>query len=336
MAILNHETKHGALDMGEGSSLIAYGGPVAYVPSAMVAINAKALVELDGFDESLRVGEDVDFCWRAQQAMKEGELFELQAMPYCPNIEVGHRVRPTIKSFCKQRFGYGYSAGLLAKKHAQNIAPVRLKPLQGLAAFCLLAATLITRPKQLLSKGFFGKSSAIVGPSLALSGIAIAIRETEAGTQKLTQIGLPNNTARRLSQQHSKTAFGWLANAIASVWAPVILVVFSASKRPLRAIATIAIAALAAMSFDSSRRKSKVPSSELKTQLKPKASPTPGYQPTSSSAPLLQPAWRPVPNKAQRSSLLVFMLDKLAYGAGVWWGCIKNGELKPLMPSFGR
>ena len=40
------------------------GSPVAYVPTAALVVRRSALEALDGFDEALAVGEDVDFVWR--------------------------------------------------------------------------------------------------------------------------------------------------------------------------------------------------------------------------------------------------------------------------------
>lgn len=56
------ELHFGALDMGSRSGLVIPGGPVSYVPSACLMVRRASFG--DGFDESLRVGEDVDLAWR--------------------------------------------------------------------------------------------------------------------------------------------------------------------------------------------------------------------------------------------------------------------------------
>jgi hypothetical protein len=56
------ERRFGPLDMGPRSGLVIPGGPVGYVPSACLLVRRSAFGE--GFDEMLRVGEDVDFVWR--------------------------------------------------------------------------------------------------------------------------------------------------------------------------------------------------------------------------------------------------------------------------------
>jgi len=56
------EESFGPLDMGDRSGLVIARGPVPYVPSACLFVRRAAFG--DGFDETLRVGEDVDFVWR--------------------------------------------------------------------------------------------------------------------------------------------------------------------------------------------------------------------------------------------------------------------------------
>src|SRR5206468_746740 len=52
------------LDMGALPATVIKGGRVSYVPSTALVVRRDALLRVDGFDESLRYGEDVDLCWR--------------------------------------------------------------------------------------------------------------------------------------------------------------------------------------------------------------------------------------------------------------------------------
>ena len=109
------EHHFGPLDLGPRSSLVVPGGAVGYVPSACIMIRRDAYG--DGFDESLRVGEDVDFVWRRHD---RGWLVRYDA-----SVEVAHPTRPTLVGWWQQRQRYGSSSAVLAQRHAQRLAPVR-------------------------------------------------------------------------------------------------------------------------------------------------------------------------------------------------------------------
>jgi mycofactocin system glycosyltransferase len=80
-----------------------------YVPSCNLLIRKNLFLELGGFKEELFVGEDVDLCWRMQDA---GHLLEFR-----PVGTVFHKHRNRIKPFCLRRFDYGTSEPLLQKLH---------------------------------------------------------------------------------------------------------------------------------------------------------------------------------------------------------------------------
>ena len=53
------------LDLGPDEAVVRPGSTVPFVPSAALAARAEVVRALGGFDEDLRVGEDVDLVWRA-------------------------------------------------------------------------------------------------------------------------------------------------------------------------------------------------------------------------------------------------------------------------------
>ncbi|MHB1090011.1 MAG: glycosyltransferase, partial [Ilumatobacteraceae bacterium] len=59
-----YEHVHSPLDLGPNQARIAPGTRVSYVPSALWLCRTEAIRAVFGFDESLRVGEDVDALWR--------------------------------------------------------------------------------------------------------------------------------------------------------------------------------------------------------------------------------------------------------------------------------
>jgi mycofactocin system glycosyltransferase len=109
------EHHFGALDMGGRNSLVIPGGPVSYVPSACLMVRRDSFG--DGFDESLRLGEDVDFVWRLHD---QGWLVRFDA-----NAVVSHSARSSWRAWLRQRHHYGESSAVLASRHGTRLAPVR-------------------------------------------------------------------------------------------------------------------------------------------------------------------------------------------------------------------
>jgi len=109
------EYHFGPLDMGTKSSLVVPGATLAYVPSACLMVRRDAYG--DGFDTSLRVGEDVDFVWRLHD---RGWLVRYDA-----TVEVAHPTRSSWREWWQQRSAYGASSAELAKRHGKRLAPLR-------------------------------------------------------------------------------------------------------------------------------------------------------------------------------------------------------------------
>jgi hypothetical protein len=83
-----------------------------------------------GFEESLHLGEDVDFCWR----MRKSGLYAL----YAPAGEVKHKHRNRLKTMLCRRFDYGTSEAVLHKLHPDKTKAVhmRLLPAVVFAGLC--------------------------------------------------------------------------------------------------------------------------------------------------------------------------------------------------------
>jgi len=80
-----------------------------YVPSCNLLVKKDLFLKIDGFKEELVVGEDVDLCWRLQDAGYHVE--------FRPSGKIFHKHRNTIGSFCHRRFEYGTSEPLLQVLH---------------------------------------------------------------------------------------------------------------------------------------------------------------------------------------------------------------------------
>ena len=129
-ALGRFERDSSPLDMGAQPGSVAPRRRVRYVPTAALLFRREALEELGGFDEDLRLGEDVDLAWRAVAAG--------WTIRYEPSVVVSHRNRRSWSALARQRFGYGTSAAALAERHPQALAPLELSP-WGLATWAALA-----------------------------------------------------------------------------------------------------------------------------------------------------------------------------------------------------
>ncbi len=100
-----------------------------YVPSCNLLVKQDLFLEINGFKEELVVGEDVDLCWRLQDA---GHHVEFR-----PNGRIFHKHRNKIAPFCRRRFDYGTSEPLLQSLHKNRKKQLFL-PLSGSVFWCCI------------------------------------------------------------------------------------------------------------------------------------------------------------------------------------------------------
>jgi mycofactocin glycosyltransferase len=129
------EERFSPLDVGDRSALVIPNSAVHFVPSACLMVRRSSFG--DGFDESLRYGEDVDLVWRLHD---QGWLVR-----YVADVAVMHRARDSWRGWWGQRIRYGQSSSELAKRHGTRLAPFR-------ADTC----TLVTWTSALLGKPMVG------------------------------------------------------------------------------------------------------------------------------------------------------------------------------------
>jgi mycofactocin system glycosyltransferase len=115
-----YEAVASPLDLGDSEAIVRPGSPVPYVPTAALVVRRSALEELGGFDESLTVGEDVDFVWRLVAAG--------WTVRYEPRAAVRHPIRSSWPAWMAQRYRYGTSAAPLARRHGWAVAPAVMSP----------------------------------------------------------------------------------------------------------------------------------------------------------------------------------------------------------------
>ncbi|HEY5262804.1 MAG TPA: mycofactocin biosynthesis glycosyltransferase MftF [Acidimicrobiales bacterium] len=109
------ESRFSPLDMGDRGALVVPNSAVHFVPSACLMIRRSSFGE--GFDETLRYGEDVDLVWRLHD---QGWLVR-----YVAEVVVTHRARDSWRGWWGQRLRYGQSSSELAKRHGTRLAPFR-------------------------------------------------------------------------------------------------------------------------------------------------------------------------------------------------------------------
>ncbi|TQJ85317.1 mycofactocin biosynthesis glycosyltransferase MftF [Streptomyces sp. SLBN-31] len=122
-----YEEKRSPLDMGAGEGPVVPVSALSYVPSATIVVRRDAVGT--GFDDHMRVGEDVDLCMRLHEAGWR--------LRYVPTARVGHRHRTDLRGWLAQRAAYGTGAADLALRHPGQVPPLYAAP-WSLAACALL------------------------------------------------------------------------------------------------------------------------------------------------------------------------------------------------------
>ncbi|TFV82819.1 mycofactocin biosynthesis glycosyltransferase MftF, partial [Blastococcus sp. CT_GayMR16] len=102
-----YEAAVSALDMGPWPASVRALSAVSYVPSAALLARRAALG--DGFDQSMRVAEDVDLVWRLTGAGWR--------VRYEPAALVAHQHPARTADWLRRRAFYGTGAALLAARH---------------------------------------------------------------------------------------------------------------------------------------------------------------------------------------------------------------------------
>lgn len=204
-----YENGHSSLDMGPSEAGVVPGTPIAYVPSAAMLVRTSAF---EGFDESLRVAEDVDLCWRTHE--------KGWRIRYDPIATVAHDHRTTMRSVLNRRRFYGTGAAFLAERHGDSVAPVVMSMSMAAAVAALLTHTRI---------------------GLALAAVILL----RVGHRLRTRLGeLPEATRVSAQMTSRATFFGLLqaAGAVCRHYWPVALLLALVSPRFRRIVVEIAVA----------------------------------------------------------------------------------------------
>lgn len=208
-----YEVERSPLDLGPQPGPIRPRTRISYVPAAVLVARVDALRGIRGFDETLRVGEDVDLCWRLVGAghrcwyAGDGAVVE-------------HATRSTWRAWAAQRFAYGTSAAPLDRRHPGAVAPLGVSP-WSIGVWAAVAA-----------------GHPVVGATLAAVTSAALVR-------KLAFVGDPAAVAAIALRGHLG-AGEQLARALVRPWLPLTVLAGLASRRvrPIAATAVVAPPAL--------------------------------------------------------------------------------------------
>jgi mycofactocin system glycosyltransferase len=198
--INEYESFHSPLDLGPDPAVVRPLSRVAYVPSAVLACNTLHLRQLEGFNEELRVGEDVDLVWRAVEAK--------YVVRYAPEIVALHSPRRTVRSMLKQRISYGSSSAALDKQHPRSSSPLRTHLFFFVPVMLLFLGYLISAAISLIPVFFY---------------FALTLRNTGMSLLQRTQI-----TWRGLASTARLTA-----SAIRRVWWPLFAIASLVTTQPI-------------------------------------------------------------------------------------------------------
>lgn len=203
-SIDDYEQHSSSLDLGKDPAVVRPTSRVSYVPSAALACEVQAFRELGGFDESLRVGEDVDFIWRVSECGR--------VCRYAPTLTCTHLSRQSIAQLARQRFSYGSSAAALDVRHPMAATPLRTHLL------------LLLAPLLFLSGYFLWSLPAVVATYLWFSLSLRSTKLTVRDRLRVVSIGLSSTTRLFMT---AVTRTWWPLCALLSVFFSPIALLFA-------------------------------------------------------------------------------------------------------------
>ncbi|MEU6355553.1 mycofactocin biosynthesis glycosyltransferase MftF [Streptomyces sp. NPDC047072] len=208
-----YEDVRSSLDLGRYPAAVRPGTPVSWASTACVVARVDALK--DGFDERMRVGEDVDLCWRL--------IANGRRVRYEPAVEAAHEHRVRLDDWFLRKAVYGTGAGPLARRHPESIAPVVFAPWSAALAMTLLAQRRWSVPV----------AAAVLGVT------------TTRIARKLDGTAHPYRLAVRLTANGTVSALSQTSALLTRHWWPLTAVGSTFSPRVRRAAALAALADIA-------------------------------------------------------------------------------------------
>ncbi|MGW0949197.1 mycofactocin biosynthesis glycosyltransferase MftF [Streptomyces sp. NPDC002623] len=208
-----YESARSSLDLGAHPAAVRPGTPVSWAPTACAVARVEAL--RDGFDERMRVGEDVDLCWRL---IENG-----WRLRYEPAVEAAHEHRVRVHDWFLRKAVYGTGAHPLAERHPEFIAPAVLAPWSTALLLALVAQRRWSLP--------------VAGAVCGITAVRIA--------RKLSGTEDPHRLALRLTAHGTVAALSQASALVTRHWWPLTALGCVASRRVRRVAAVAALTDIA-------------------------------------------------------------------------------------------
>ena len=262
----------GSLDLGGKAARVLPRSQVSYVPTAaLLARRAALLAAARGgrvFDESMRIGEDVDLVWRLHEAGWR--------IRYAPAVQVAHHEPATWPALLARRYRYGKSAAPLALRHPGAVTHLVLHPWSAATVTAVLARR----------------------PAAAVAGFGGSVLATY---RSLHRASVPRQGTVRA-----------MIGAARQTWLGI-------GRYGTQFAAPLLVAVIAAPGGSSARRRW-------------------GRRAAAASLLLGPPltAWTAGPRTLGPARFALGRIaDDIAYGLGVWSGCVSERTTAPLRPAIG-
>ena len=215
--LARYEGASSTLDMGARPSIVRPGARVPYVPGAALVVRRAAAGA--GFDEALRVGEDVDFVWRLAAAGWR--------VRYEPAATMRHQHRVRLRAWFARRKDYGTSAASLELRHPGTVRPLQISAWTALAWLAAAA-------------GHPAAGAALTGASVALLARRLAQVTGEEWPWPAPRTAW--QLAARLAGGGTLAAGRPLGSAISRTWWPAVLPAALAVRRVRYPLAALVLA----------------------------------------------------------------------------------------------
>lgn len=214
--LTRYEEARSSLDLGAEPAQVRPGSPVSWASTTCVLARVDALAEgIGGFDDGMRVGEDVDLCWRL--------VARGLRVRYDPSVTAEHEHRARLGEWFTRKAFYGTGAHPLAVRHPEAIAPVVLAPWSAALIVALLAQRRWSVPA--------------AGALCAVTTVRIA--------RKLDRADHSLKLAARLTANGTVGALSQAGSLLTRHWWPVAAAGCLVSRRVRRAVAVAAVTDIA-------------------------------------------------------------------------------------------
>jgi mycofactocin glycosyltransferase len=207
--LARYEAVRSSLDLGPDPALVVPRSRVAYVPSAAVLVRRTAVGP--GFDDGMRVAEDVDLVLRMREAGWR--------LRYEPAARVAHDHRTTPAAWWLRKAYYGTGAAPLALRHPGSVPPMVLSPWSAAVGALVLVGT----------------------PWAAAAAVAVSAAAAGRLARKLP-VRRPRATAARLIAMGAVGTVAQTADGVTRHYWPLSLAACLLSRRARRTVAAVAMA----------------------------------------------------------------------------------------------